>query len=261
MIHRLIDRYFIKKPKFRRFVTKLLFGESDQAINLLGTPLLVHSLKENGYLRAHRIGQKHSVYKNEALVLMNLALLVQPQDTFLDVGANIGVYCCTLARRSAMTKQPGQTLAFEANPDTYGRLKENAKSLPIECHNMAISKEAGTLEFVAGAVSHVFTTTQHANSYNIRQETQTVSCQRLDSFDIRGNSIVMKIDVEGQELDVLLGAEGFLAARRVKAIYIDGFADPKLPGHLRDRGFRLLDGKTLLPFAENGFNLLAMRDV
>ena len=113
---------------------------------------------------------------------------------------------------------------------------------------------------VAGAVSHVFTTTQHANSYNIRQETQTVSCQRLDSFDIHGDSIVIKIDVEGQELEGLLGAEDLLAAQRVKAIYVDGFADPKLPAHLRERGFRLLDGRTLLPFEENGFNLLAMRD-
>ena len=111
MIHRLIDQYFIKKPKFRRFVPKLLYGESNQSISLLGTPLVVHSLKENGYLRAYRIGQKHGLYREESLVLMNLALLVQPEDTFIDVGANIGVYCCTLSRRALLSRQPGQTLA------------------------------------------------------------------------------------------------------------------------------------------------------
>ena len=45
---RYIDRYFLKQPRLRRFVTRLLEGERERDVPLLGTPLRVHPIKEHG---------------------------------------------------------------------------------------------------------------------------------------------------------------------------------------------------------------------
>jgi hypothetical protein len=74
-----------------------------------------------------------------------------------------------------------------------------------------------------------------------------IRAQRLDNVPIEGDSIVMKIDVENHEAEVLRGAERLLGSGRVKAVYIDGYADAAIPGFLRKLDFVLFDGNTLGP--------------
>jgi hypothetical protein len=57
----------------------------------------------------------------------------------------------------------------------------------------------------------------------------------------------MKIDVENHERQVLEGATGLFDAGRVKAVYLDGYADPGVPHFLVERGFALYDGLSLAP--------------
>ena len=38
----------------------------------------------------------------------------------------------------------------------------------------------------------------------------------------------MKIDVEGQELEVLLGAKKYFDGCKVKALYLDDYKDPRV---------------------------------
>jgi FkbM family methyltransferase len=147
--------------------------------------------------------------------------------------------------------------AFEANPDTYRRLIE---SLPdnVQARQIAISDRSGTLEFIDGAVSHVFTTIDHASGYNIKGRTSMVPSCRLDECEIEGDSLIIKIDVEGQEMDVLKGAIGLFEAMRVKAVYLDGYEDPGVGRYLEGFGFRLFDGRTLEPVSGKVFSLLAI---
>ena len=70
-------------------------------------------------------------------------------------------------------------------------------------------------------------------------------CCRLDSLDLTGDSLILKIDVEGQELNVLNGATGLFAAGRVKAVFVDGYNDESVETFLRHYGFKLLDGVSL----------------
>jgi hypothetical protein len=130
---------------------------------------------------------------------------------------------------------------------------------PVEAHNIALSDHRGTLFFVDGAVSHVFTTVENASAYNIRANPISVPCVRLDEMEIAGNSIVLKIDVEGQEDQVLRGAQGLLEAGRIKAVYIDGFKNKVVLQTLRANGFHLLDGRTLAPAGDDVFSLLARK--
>jgi hypothetical protein len=115
------------------------------------------------------------------------------------------------------------------------------------------------LEFIPGAVSHVFTTVTNRSEYSLNAKTVKVPARRLDSFDLVGTRLVLKIDVEGQELNVLRGAEGLFAANRILAVYIDGYQDPTLPEFLASRGFKFHDGRTLEPLEKPGYSLLAIK--
>ena len=253
-----IDRYFIKQPKLRRFVTRLLEGDREHDVQLLGTTLRVHSIKEHGYLRSSRRANSSALLREELPIIINLASLLCAGDTFVDVGANVGVYSLTLARMRRILPDT-RFYAFEANPDTFARLGAKTPSLGVQAHNVALSDHSGSLEFVAGAVSHVFTTVENASEYSVAGARVSVPCRRLDEMQVEGGSLVLKIDVEGQEKNVLDGASGLFQANRIKAVYLDGYKDREVENLLKGHGFSLLDGKTLEPTAGGGFNLLALR--
>ena len=254
-----IDRWFLKQPRVRRLVTRLLEGDREHEVTLLGAQVRVHSIKEHGYLRASRLARKSVLLREELPVLLNLAALLAPGDAFVDAGANVGVFSLALARLRPLA--PGMSChAFEANPDTFARLAPMAAAAGVAAHQVALSDREGTLEFVPGAVSHVFTTVEHASEYSLGGgERVRLPCRRLDSFAFPGGAIVLKVDVEGQELAVLRGAEEFFRAGRVKAVYLDGYKDRAVEEFLSARGFTLLDAKTLAPAAGHVFGLLAVR--
>ena len=256
-----LDQLFIKQPKLRRFVTRMLYGSSATRVPLLGAELTIHSELENGYLRAFRHSRSLSLFRDEASVLINLASLIEDDCSFLDIGANVGVYSAVISRL-ARVKKDLAVFAFEVDPQTFSRLQENARRHGFHAENVALTETEREAQFVRGAVSHVTTALESRNRYSIGSETFAARCLPLSAFAIPGASIVMKIDVEGGEYEVLLGAKKFFAERRVKAVYFDGdgvskFTDAQ--AFLAGFGFRLLNGNTLQPFESGMLSLLAVR--
>jgi FkbM family methyltransferase len=178
----------------------------------------------------------------------------------VDIGANVGVYSLTLARLHRVLSQT-RFYAFEANPDTFSRFSLHAQQMGVHAYNLALSDRAGSLDFVAGAVSHVFTTVENVSDYSISSAQVSVPCRRLDEVEIVGDSLILKVDVEGQEKNVLDGALRLFQERRIKAVYLDGYKDKSVETFLTGHGFTLLDGKTLQPTEGNIFSLLAIRDI
>lgn len=254
-----IDKYFIKKPLFRRFITRLYYGNKDKTVNLFSTGLFVNTIKENGYLRAGKYADKSSVFRDEVSVIINLASFITPGITFIDVGANVGLYCSSFARFQKLYKEL-KIYAFEANPDTFRRLTKTVENKNIEIFNVALSDDDKELDFVEGVVSHVFAEKGNANLYHLKNsKTVKVQARRLDGFDIAGDSIILKIDVEGHEYEVLEGAKGLFAANRIKVVYLDGYKKQEaILSFLKNYGFKLFDGKTLEPDPGNNFSLLAL---
>ena len=250
-----IDRFFGKQPRFRRLVTSLMVSNRDQVVDICGTNLFINARAENGYLRASRLAQQSSLFRYEMVVLVNLAFLLEPGDTFVDAGANVGFYAHTVARFSKLADV--KIYAFEPHPNTYRRLTSIDDGVISE--QCAIADTSGTLEFCEGAVSNVFANVSHASQYSIPDQTIRVSAKRLDECNIEGNSLVMKFDVEGGELEALQGAEGLFREGRGKGVYVDGYeSNEAVPEYLQRHGFRLYDGRTLETEGA-WFSLLAVR--
>lgn len=253
----LLDRYYIKQPRLRRFITSLFEDNLTHDVSIAGATLRINSRREHGYLRASRMLKHNATLRDEVPVLMNLFAVLRDGDTFVDVGANAGLFTHSVSRLTRMYKN-FEVVAIEAHPDTYTRLAA-LKSDRVTYLNLAMSNKTEKLTFVDGAVSHVFTTIDKQNSYSIPGENLVVQGMRLDELVFRSNSLVIKIDVEGQEMKVLEGASKLLAAGRIKAIYLDGYEDGRINDLLLGYGFSLYEGKTLNPAVGKTFSLLALK--
>jgi len=142
---------------------------------------------------------------------------LKPGETFLDIGAHIGLFTVLAAR---LVGSSGKVISFEPTPLTRGALetvvKMNGCSDVVTVRAEAISEEKGTaLFFDAGDAISV------TNSL-IKNETTggqiRVATLSLDDFVVESDTMpdCIKIDVEGAELRVLRGAERTLVTERPK---------------------------------------------
>jgi FkbM family methyltransferase len=132
-----------------------------------------------------------------------LAQLVGPGGTAIDVGANRGVFAF------AFSSLAGQVEAFEPNPD-YARFAQRMLGGRARVHAVALSNKAGRAELVVpvseeGVVLHLGgTLKQHAAASCPGAVRFQVEVRTLDSYAFKDVQVV-KVDVEGSEIEVLDG--------------------------------------------------------
>lgn len=142
-------------------------------------------------------------YNNMKLVKL---LLSEGSSVFVDIGANIGVYSLI-----ASESKSANIFSFEPHPYTYKLLNDNVKlnaRKNIQTINCALSNKNGTVSF----------SNLPGSSFNkIIQETENSNLLKVESirfsdFVINTEIVpeITKIDVEGFEYDVLLGAKEIL---------------------------------------------------
>ncbi len=169
--------------------------------------------------------------------------------TALDVGANYGVHTTNFLR--AVGKS-GQVIAFEPIPELAKRLRDlNLENLAV--HEVALSNLQGSARFFIGEDSgystlHLPEGDVIKNGIHVSQEI-TVQVDRLDDvIDLpEGDRIaVVKIDVEGKELEVLEG--GLATILRDRPLVIMEFDATKVTAEgravlekLTANSFRLVD--------------------
>jgi FkbM family methyltransferase len=240
VLHRVVNVH----PRFRRFLLRIFFPNRDVEIELLGARLCVNPQREAGYVAAQKMARLSIPLGGDAGILATLALVIEPEDTFVDVGANVGLYSAVLSRACEIFPRM-KFYAFEPHPGTAQRLRATLADRGVEIHACALSDRSGELDFREGGGSWTFGAADPGNQFQIRGRAVRVPARRLDDVAIEGDSIVMKIDVENHEAEVLRGAERLLASGRVKAVYIDGYADADIPDFLRGLDFALFDGRNL----------------
>jgi FkbM family methyltransferase len=225
-------------PKVRVWLTRLFVPSRDFDIQLFGSRLRINSREEIGLDRAGRQATSNIIFRDEVATLLNLSLLLQPGDVFVDIGANVGLYSSILSRFASAYPE-SKFVAIEPNPQTVQRLRESLRDTPVTVLNVAVSDKESELAFEYGITSGVFKVAApgHPGAIN-------VPCQKLDSLPIPEGNLILKIDVEEHELEVLVGAEQLLRSGRVKVVYLDGYTSKSIPSLLERHGFRFFDGRT-----------------
>ena len=120
---------------------------------------------------------------------------------FIDVGANVGLYSCIAGAHQIAPR----IVAFEPDPRNFAGLQRNIAlngfTSLIEARQQAIGEtERDALLFAAPAANSGLSAISSAGTQSVRMIT-------LDSaFPLRGETIAIKIDIEGHEPSALAGA-------------------------------------------------------
>ena len=134
---------------------------------------------------------------------------LKPDDVFIDIGANIGIY--SLSASGILQKERGgMVVAFEPVTPVFERLTENIKMNQadnIVPYRMAIFEKNTTLElFVSNRENLGMSSMFHHDMES--GVTEKVKAVRLDDF-MEQNRVqkvsLIKIDIEGAELHALRG--------------------------------------------------------
>lgn len=132
----------------------------------------------------------------------------------IDVGANLGLYTLLASR---LMSRDSQVIAFEASPIEHAKLAwtvSRNKLANVEVIHAAVSDALGTATIYqslagAGALNRLDRPAKTSGEW----EPTTVSMTTLDSWAATHDKIpidLLKIDVEGHELPVLVGAQSLL---------------------------------------------------
>jgi FkbM family methyltransferase len=147
--------------------------------------------------------------------------MVRPGDTCLDVGANFGYYTALLAK---LVGPAGAVHAFEPLPSFHAMATEtislNSAVSNVSVHNLGLGRAAGS--FTVYTFSGL--PQGHASSNSLdRTDAVPHLCfvNTLDEFVVQkgiNRLDFMKVDVEGDELNVFLGGERTLSVANAPAI-------------------------------------------
>lgn len=154
-----------------------------------------------------------------------------------DVGANLGAG--SLAFRAAWPG--GEVVAFEPNGGVARRLRANVASVGgVSVEETALGARSGRSDlFIYGGASDLSSLKEespYTQRFGLRGEAVSVAVTTVDEF-CRARSIerinLLKIDAEGADHEVLLGAQGMIADRRIDFVYCEFNAlEPERAGSL-----------------------------
>jgi FkbM family methyltransferase len=156
-----------------------------------------------------------------------LLAAIRPGDIVWDVGANEGLYTEQFARR---VEPSGHVVAFEPSPRNVEVLRNRfTDSSRVTICPVALADQAGTATFYAngsgdGTTDSLVARTPAAVPHQVEVRTG-------DEFLLRFPPNVVKIDVEGFELEVLRGLREVLASPVLRSVLIEVHF-----GILSDRG-------------------------
>lgn len=144
-----------------------------------------------------------------------LSSVVTPTTTFVDVGANVGYFTLLFARSAR------RVYALEPVGPVFGRLERNVRINALKnvvAMNVAASRARGAVRLFESRISAGHDSTVKRSEHD---GYTTVEAVALDDVVEPGGDVVMKVDVEGSEMDVLLGARRLLASGSVSAVVLE----------------------------------------
>ena len=192
MLFRTYGRLF-SRPKFYR-LNRFLFNLSLRGLGVLNW----------------QTDQLQGEYANLKAILPG----ARPGSVVLDIGANNGDYSAAVVAIA-----PNLPIhAFEPHPTTFSRLSERFAGQNVKCHNFGLGANPGEVLLYdhsgtngtghattnAGVIERIHGAQSQSVSIDIRRLDQTIEALNLTEIHL------LKIDVEGAELDVLTGLGDWL---------------------------------------------------
>lgn len=178
--------------------------------------------------------------------------------TYLDIGANIGLTTIPIGRNTGLTCH-----AFEMEEQNYLFLTynvwANGVTANVRAYHYALFSENTELEMEISEENRgdhrVRLASAAANAYGERdRRTRKVPARRLDSILAKEDlvaPVVLKVDVQGAEVDVLRGAGDLLSEVDYIILEFWPYGLARL-GHAPEELFALLDGFTFGAVLEEG---------
>jgi len=195
------------------------------------------------YLRMHRLGL---MGRDERTFL---EAHVRTGMRVLDVGSNLGLYSILMAR---LAGPDGRVICFEPEPDMFAALKQNGalnSAGCIEGHNLALGSASANLTLHRSVLN---SGDNHLGQIknDLFRRTISVEVVRLDTFLPELLLDLVKIDVQGWELEALRGMRQTLETNPGIQVYFEfsplgytrvGSTYEELISFLREVGFRVYD--------------------
>ncbi|HVW15740.1 MAG TPA: FkbM family methyltransferase [Mucilaginibacter sp.] len=175
---------------------------------------------------------------------------LRPEDTFFDVGANVGSYTLLASGYCG-----AKTIAFEPADTTFELLSKNVElnrlSGVVTPVNAAVGASEGTIAFTSGE-----DTTNHAVAEGELPQNKVIHIQvvTVDKMAHSAVPALMKIDVEGYETEVLKGMTHVLDNPALKAIIIELNGSGERYGYNEKDIHELLLTKQFKPYQYDPFN-------
>jgi FkbM family methyltransferase len=155
-------------------------------------------------------------------------------ETVFDVGANVGQ-----SARKYLTEFPGSPIyCFEPVGENFQKLEENLRGQQnVQSFKLALSSAKGTGEMELGGDSRMFFLSRDVPATQSQSSTRVeeVPLETLDGF-CRSRNIdwisFLKIDTEGNDLEVLKGAEGLLSQQKIDVVEVEAGMNGKNERHV-----------------------------
>ena len=182
-------------------------------------------------------------------------LIDKPDPLIFDVGANVGQSIDLFQRLFP----GGRILAFEPDPDSFHELASKYDSEHIQLFQIALSEEEGKGELHRYEKSVLNSLLQ----LNRTADNCFASIKSIGSVDVATRTVdsvvnelgiaqldLLKVDTQGLDYKVLLGARQAFVQRRVRAVLIELNFDPLYRGqaqaetvnqYLNNNGLHLID--------------------
>ena len=190
-------------PSIRKRMARVLWPDGRGVVRRHGVLYLLNVKPENWYDK-HILLWGAGEPDERAFLIDNIRR--RESDTFLDIGANLGVYAVCVALQTDCTT----IIAYDADERNHDRLRAhvliNGLSDKVQSRIAAVSDHNGTVPFARAPAHHCYNSQVADDGSGF-----AVPAVRLDDeFPISGHRIALKIDIEGHELAALRGMHGLL---------------------------------------------------